>query len=175
MSVGPLRRQLESLINGFDFYNRRERMQADDLLVRQKARASLARAEERLRAVEAAWRTDNLPDPISGTALPAPAALAPLRRLEALRTRLHDTDTLLGAAPLAPADRTWARLQDQGGLLELLLERDLTLVNAAEGVLRAAAAATATDIPASLAPVETALTALDAAIRDRAADLSPPL
>ncbi len=166
---GPVRRQLEFLLNGFNFYGHRERVAADDLLVRSRAGEVLSGAGSRLDGVVAAWR-----DRALGPGVPSAEQLAPLRAAQRTRQRLQDAETMLSASPLAHADRTWARLRTESGVLDLLLQHDLALLGAAQAVRQAADGLRPDALPDGLGAVDAALERLEDSLRQRGEDLAPP-
>lgn len=159
--AGSVRRQLEYLINGFDFYGHREGLARDDLRVRTRASEALAQALSQLRAWEGQCRSRWLPPPSRAQPLPDAAALARLRELEELAAALQAAESLTRGAPLVHTDRAWERLRSSTTLLELLLEHDLGLIREADAV--AAQVAALPDVPPSPAAVD--LSGLRAALQ----------
>jgi hypothetical protein len=160
---GPARRFLESLLNGFDFYSRRERLTADDLLVRQEAARRLAEAAAAVRAARSAYAQDHVPHPTREQPLPPPEAMAPVRRAERLEAALAAAAEEVRSATLPATDRTWRRLRSDLPLLELVLEHDRQLIQAAEEARRLAAAVSGDGLAA--ADLEPAMAATEAVRR----------
>ena len=171
---GPVRRQLEYLLNGFDFYGHRERLAEDDRLVRLRAAEGLGRALAHLRRAEALARAA-LPTPTRERPWPDASALARVRDLEAVAQAVADAEARVRALPLPHLDRTWERLRSSAAALELLLEHDLGLVGAADRLAEHARAVAEDPAGAPLGPVREALAAFEAALQARQADLEAPV
>lgn len=177
--AGPLRQQLEFLLNGFSFYSRREQVSADDLLVRERAAAELGAATGALRELASAYRRRFIPDPSREQPLPPAGALAGLRAVESLRAEVADAGVRVRGQVLPALDRTWARLRTHQAALELALEFDRGLIQDAAAVRDACQRLGPGDLgpdpgaePAALAPVRLALAALERTLLARAAHLT---
>lgn len=180
-AVGPIRRQLEFLRNGYSCYAHRERARADDLLVRERAAAHLQAATATVRDLASAYRRRYIPDPSSEHPFPSGAALAGLRQIERLQSALGDAAVRVRDQALPASDRTWARLRSEHTALDLALAFDDRLILQAEAVRRACTALTAADLgpaPAEgatpLAAVGGALGELLRTLEDRGAHLALP-
>ena len=162
--AGPIRQQLEFLLNGFSFYSSRERARADDLLVRERTARALGEAAVSLRDLASAYSRRYLPPPTRGTGLPPREALAGMRAIEDLRGRVADAETRVRSQPFPASDRTWTRLRGEQAALELALAFDRRLI--AEGdAVREAAAAITLDAVAPDGPADLALHGTDLALR----------
>jgi hypothetical protein len=167
-----VRRQLEFLINGFDFYGHKERLRDDDRLVRERAASSLVDAAAAVRRAEQEARR-RLPPSTREQPFPPPDRMAIVRDLSELGRAVGDLEGRLRALPYPHADRTWARLRTEAVVLELLLEHDLALVAAADAVRAAAEAMGAEATAMSLAATRNALVRCEHAVRERWAALEP--
>jgi hypothetical protein len=173
-SPDGVRRELEFLINGFDFYGHKERLREDDRLVRERAAHSLVAAAEAVRRAEQESRR-RLPPSTREQPFPPPDRMAIVRDLGELARAVGDAEGRLRALPYPHADRTWARLQTESIVLELLLEHDLALVMAADAVRDAAAAMGGEPSAMTLAAARNALVRFEHALRERSADQEPML
>lgn len=133
MSPGAddLCRQLDALLNGTSFYAQRERLREDDRILRERISANLVEAARLVRDLSTAYRRKALPPPTREHPDPDPEALSLARSLDTLLHEIQDVDGLVRAAPFPHSDRTWQRLRSGELLLSLLLENDVTLVQAA--------------------------------------------
>ncbi len=174
MSQTPdaVRRQLEFLITGFDFYGHKERLRDDDRLVRERAAHSLVDAATAVRRAEQEARR-RLPPSTREQPFPPPERMAIVRDMTDLGRAIGDVEGRLRALPYAHADRTWARLRTESVALELLLEQDLALVAASDGVRGAAEAMGADPSAMTLAATRNALMRCEHAVRERWAALEP--
>ena len=165
--AGPPRRQLEGLLTGFDFYVHRERLRDDDRLVREWACHALADAADAVRRVESALRRA-IPSPTPHEPMPPAQDLGRLRDIGNLYRAVSDAEALVRAQPYPHTDRIWGRLRNEEALLELVLEHDLSLINAAEAVRAAAEALSAAPESGALTAVQRALDRCERALAERA-------
>lgn len=179
--AGPIRQQLDFLLNGFSFYADRDRSRADDLLVREHSAGVLSEAAASLRDLASAYSRRYLPPPTRGTGLPPREAMVGARVIEDLRGRINDAATRLRSQPFPASDRTWARLRSEQAALDLALAFDRRLIADAESVRSEAASLTLEAVAPGMA-ADTALSALDLAVRsvlstlaERAHHLDAPL
>ena len=180
MGAGPVRQQLEYLLNGFSFYSARDRLRADDLLVRQRAASALGAAAAALRDLAAEYRRGRVPDPSREHPLPPADAMAGLRAIEAVHGDAELAETAVRSQPFPAEDRTWARLRSEHGALELALSFDRTLIAAADRVQGEAAGlgvdawdAAPANPAAPLGQVRRALAELRSVLADRARHMAP--
>lgn len=134
----PFSRDLQALLNGFDFYSARERLEADDLLVRQTATDDLDSASSTVRRVRVAWASTPALRVTREHPLPSVEVMELLRLLEGLEHGIAIQAERIRTAPLPESDRTWRYLRDDTAVRDLLLQYDLQLVQAAKQVRRRA-------------------------------------
>lgn len=132
----PRGRELQALLNGFDFYSARERLAADDLLVRQTASDDLDAASGIVRRVRGNWASSPALRVTREHPLPTIEVLEMLRLLEGVEHGIAIQAERIRTATLPETDRTWRYLRSDGTLLELLLEYDLDLVKSARQIRR---------------------------------------
>ncbi len=180
-AAGPVRQQLEFLLNGFSFYARREQVRADDLLVRGRAAAALGRAGSALRDLASRYRRRFLPDPTRDDPTPPTGAMQGLRAIEGLHQDVGDAEARLRGQGFPASDRTWARLRSEHVALELALAFDRRLIAEADEVEERCRALRPEDLggepgiePAGLVPARQSLDALLRTLRERTAHLSIP-
>lgn len=169
--AGPVRQQLEFLLNGFSFYSSRERARTDDLLVRERAARALGEAAACLRDLASAYSRRFLPPPTRGSGLPSREAMAGLRAIEDLRGRVADAETRVRSQPFPASDRTWARLRGEQSALDLALAFDRRLIAESDGV-RESAGTLSVDAVAPGAAADTALVGVDLTVRSVLATLA---
>jgi hypothetical protein len=126
---GSVRRALEALLNGFDFYAHRERVGQDDLLVRNTVAEDLEACRQALRQARTLWAHAPELTPTRERPTPDPQAMEALRQVERLEREAEELATLVRTAPLPPTDRLWRRLRDDQALLELVLAHDWDMVS----------------------------------------------
>lgn len=122
---------------GFNWYRLDNQLQADDLLVRNRACGYLDDATAKLRAAEAAFRRRHLPPPTRAAPLPDPAKLRQAQEIGELRERLTAIETQIRGSAMPPDDRIQAGHRDHVQTLASLLEADTTLVGAAHEIAAA--------------------------------------
>jgi hypothetical protein len=106
-------------------------LQADDILVRNRACGHLDTAMARLRDIEAAFRKRFLPPPTRAAPVPDPLRLGEARAIAELRARIATVETQLRSAAMPPKDRIWAAHRDHIQTLAQLLNADTLLVGGA--------------------------------------------
>jgi hypothetical protein len=158
-SKNPIVQQMQLLMSGrgFNFYDNKNQARADDLLVRQRASGFLGDAGQALTAVEADFRHRFIPASTRDNPYPPADAMAKLREIGQLRTRLADLETDIRGMPVPTQDRIWWRFREERALLEQLVNFDFHLVTACSDVADRALAVTADDwnagaVPAAFAP-----------------------
>ena len=176
--AGPVRKQLEFLLNGFSFYARRDQARADDLLVRQRAAAALGHSAAALQQLAAAYRRAFLPDPTRERPVPPAGALAGLRAIDRLCSGTRDAESLLRGQGFPASDRTWARLRGEQGALDLALAFDQRLITDSDRLEQCCRAVTPEALgpepgtePAALAAAREALDGIRRTMAERAAHL----
>lgn len=167
-----IRNQLEHLINGYSFYERRTQVRADDLLLRQHVAASLDQATATLRAKHgrvAATAAVSREQP-----MPPAEVLQALRALDGARRSLDDLATLVRAAPLGAMDRTHERLRRNLDVLAGLWTADLRCAELGGQISAQARAVDEAQRPvAGLDVLDGLLAGLASAVRDRDTLLLP--
>lgn len=178
-SRNPVMQRLQGLLSGggYNFYDKANLARADDLLVRQRAGASLTEAAQRLRTLEANYRHAYLLPVTRDAPLPPAAALEKLRAFTRLAERLRGLESDIRGMAVPAQDKFWWRLRQEVSLLNALIAFDDCLVQDAAGIERVVARWTlerwhSEDLTASLAPQVQMLSEL---IRDRQRLLQQPL
>ena len=130
----PILRQLDLLLTGygFNYYNDKNKMRSDDLLVRQKAAALLGDAASALTAMEAEFQRRYVPPSTREQPFPPREVLDSLRDLENLRAKVQDLAAAIRSMPVPAQDKVWWRLRSERALLDRLLQYDLALVGQAQ-------------------------------------------
>jgi hypothetical protein len=117
---------------GFNWYRSETTLQADDVLVRTRAGASLTAALARLAEIERLFRHRHMPPPTRQLPFPDPGRVQELRRIEALRAQVSALETKVRGSPMPPADRVSLRHHDHEAVLARLVEADTDMVGAAD-------------------------------------------
>jgi hypothetical protein len=126
----PIRGQLANLLGayGYNLYDQKNRLRADDLLVREKAAEQLGEAANCLRSLRTAFSRRFLPPPTRENPSPPPERLAQLREIARLQERLADLETRIRSMAVPTQDRVWERVRSEKLLLSQLLVHDYNLV-----------------------------------------------
>ncbi|HWE60387.1 MAG TPA: hypothetical protein VHB98_01625 [Chloroflexota bacterium] len=132
--TNPLRQQLDLLLTGYgyNFYNAKNTMRADDLLVRQKAADALGQAAATLAALQEAYQRRYAPPGTREQPFPPPECLEHLREIGYARERILTLAGDIRGMPVPTQDRTWWRYRGERALLGSLLEYDRALVGQSE-------------------------------------------
>jgi hypothetical protein len=143
--TNPVLQQLDLLLTGYgyNFYNAKNRMRADDLLVRQKAAETLGLAANALGALQGDYQRRYVPPGTREQPFPPPEQMERLREIGQARDRLSTLAAEIRGMPVPVQDRTWARIRDERSLLESLLQFDRALVGQIEELARTARELTA--------------------------------
>ncbi|HEX6799834.1 MAG TPA: hypothetical protein VF116_19140 [Ktedonobacterales bacterium] len=167
---GPVRQQLTNLLGayGYNLYDDKNRMRADDLLVRGQAAAALGEATNALRDLRAAYRRQFIPPPSREQPYPPADRMAQLDAMARLQERAADLETRIRNMAVPPTDRVWARFRDEARLLGDLLLHDYALIAPAMA-LRDQALALTPDAwsPAAASALNQEAAQLEAGIRAR--------
>ena len=141
----PVSRELSLMLSGYGYnlYNDRNRMRADDLLVRQQAAAALADAANALRTLRTDYRRRFIPPPTREQPEPPRDRLDQLSTMTRLQDRLADLETRVRSMPVPPTDKVWERFRREQTLLAELLTHDYNLIAPSREVHDAAQALTA--------------------------------
>ena len=167
----PILQQLDLLLlgYGFNFYRDENRMRADDLLIRQKACASLGSAARRMNNLAGDFQTQVIPRPTRENPYPSTELSTLLECLNNLAQRISNTAAAIQGLPAPAQDRIWRQLRDEKDLLSRLLESDLAFIQQAAEVDRNAASLKVGEIktPGAVQPLIAALDQVDAACTRR--------
>jgi len=175
-SGDPLVQALQVLVGtpGYNHYDDRNRMRADDLLVRQRASGALAEGARALAALEVEYRRRFLPPATRETPYPTAEAMEALRALGRLRARLDDLASQIVGMTVPAQDKFWSRFRDEKMTLTRLLDLDyqLLLQTGAAGQEARALTADAWHAGAAQPQFDDLLSPLDALIHGRQQFLS---
>lgn len=170
----PVSRELSLMLSGYGYnlYNDRNRMRADDLLVRQQAAGALADAANALRTLRTEYRRRFVPPPTREQPEPPRDRLDQLSAMTRLQDRLAELETRVRSMPVPPTDTVWERFRREQTLLAELLTHDYNLVTPCREVRDAAQALSAgtwtADSAAALDTLDRLAGRIEQAIRARA-------
>ena len=135
-SNNPVTQQLQLLLTGYgyNFYNSTNQARADDLLVRERASYHLAQAAAMLANLRSEYQVRFIPPLTRANPDPPQEAMAQIRQMEAVQQELSAIESHIRGMSVPTQDRIWQRFRQEQGLLEQLLNFDLTLVRACEQV-----------------------------------------
>jgi hypothetical protein len=163
--------QLELLMSGrgFNFYDSKNQARADDLLVRQRASGFLSEACQALTALEPVFRQQFIPPSTRENPFPPAEAMAKLREIGQLRTKIADLETQIRSMSVPTQDKIWWRFRDERTLLEQLVGYDYQLVRECSDIADAVRAVSADDWNGRSVSTEFApkLNQLQSSIRER--------
>ena len=171
---GAVRQALSNLLGayGYNLYDDKNRMRADDLLVRGQAAAALSEAANALRDLRAAYHRQFIPPASREQPFPPADRMAQLGAMARLQERAADLETRIRNMPVPPTDRVWARFRDEARLLSDLLLHDYALIAPAVALRDQALALTPdTWTPEGAAALNQAAAQVEAGIRARQAFL----
>ncbi|HET6383581.1 MAG TPA: hypothetical protein VFJ58_09340 [Armatimonadota bacterium] len=174
---GFFRQRLHLLMTGYGYnlYDSVNRARADDLLVRQRACASLGDAAGHLREVAGDFTRRFIPPASRDQPFPPADRMEQLRDLDRLREEVEVPGSHIRGMSAPTEDRTWARFRDEATALEHLLGCDYELISQSRGIADRAAALTAeTWSLETAAELRSLLATLRAAARDRERYLTTP-
>lgn len=128
--LDPIRHQLTLLLTayGYNLYENKNRLRADDLLVREKAAEALTEAANAFRSLRTDYRRRFLPPATRENPNPPPERLEQLRSMDALQTRLGDLATRIRSMPVPTQDRVWEHFRREKTLLSDLVRHDYNLI-----------------------------------------------
>ena len=129
-SGDPLVQKLQVLVGtpGYNHYDDRNRMRADDLLVRQRASGALAEGARALASLEVEYRQRFIPAATRTDPYAPVGALESLRAVGRLRARLDDLAAQIVTMPVPTQDKTWWHFRDEQTTLARLLDFDYQLL-----------------------------------------------
>jgi hypothetical protein len=132
--TNPLVQQLDLLLTGYgyNFYNTKNVMRADDLLVRQKAAEALGRAAGDLGTLQAEYQRRYVPPSTREQPFPPAESLERLREIGQAREQILTLASDIRGMPVPTQDRTWGRIRSERALLASLLQYDRALVGQSE-------------------------------------------
>lgn len=167
----PVSRELTLMLSayGYNLYNDRNRMRADDLLVRQQAAAALADAANALRTLRTEYRRRFVPPPTREQPEPPRDRLDQLSAITQLQDRLANLEARVRSMSVPPTDKVWERFRHEQTLLAELLTYDYNLIAPCREARDAAQALTAdTWSVESAGSLERLASQIEQAIRARA-------
>ena len=173
---GPIRQQMTQLLGayGYNLYNDKNRVRADDLLVREQAASALGDAANALRGLRTEYRRRFVPPPTRDTPDPPRERLDQLAEITRAQDRLADLETRIRGMPVPPHDRVWERFRKEQTLLTELLTYDYNLVAPCRETRDQAQALTAETWSAEpAASLNKLADQIERAIRGRATFLQP--
>ena len=177
--TNPVLQQLDLLLTGYgyNFYNVKNQMRADDLLVRQKAAETLGLAANALGALQGDYQRRYVPPGTREQPFPPPERMERLREIGQARERLSTLAAEIRGMPVPTQDRTWWRLRDERSLLESLLQYDRTLIGRIEELALLARGLTANAWQSGelYTGLEAQIEQLAAVIQERRRPLQTPL
>ena len=165
---GALRKLALNLFHGYGytFYKLENELRQDDQRVRQLACSLLQRARTALGEAENAYRREMIPPPSRAVPFPDAALVAQAKRLEALALAVSALEAQVRAQPVPGNDLMTRRYHNEAARLAELSERDLLLVEDAQGLCNAVEG----QGHAALLPEAAAIDARIAALRQRLTD-----
>lgn len=172
--AGPVQQVAINLFYGwgYNFYRKENQLRADDLLVRSKVSEILSEARRAVSSAEGGFRTEFLPPPSRDRPRPDAEALVSARALEALVASITAAEGRIRALPTPENDRIAQRHRNERDTLERLLDADRNFVGAAESLRILVDGQDAAWILGALGDIKAHLSAIDAAVRLRAAILT---
>lgn len=131
MALDPVKHTLTNLLTGYGYnlYESKNRIRADDLLVREKAAEMLADGQNTLRSLRTAFQKRFIPPLTRENPSPPPERMAQLRELANLNGRLEDLATSIRSMAVPTQDRVWEHFRSEKGLLVQLLQQDYNLIS----------------------------------------------
>jgi len=141
----PVVQQIELLLSGYgyNFYSKKNQTRADDLLVRQKAGASLSEAEHALASLQSDYQRLYIPPATRDNPYPPPATLRKLRDFGLLRARVSDLEARVRGMAVPSSDKVWRRYYEEQARLNVLLDFDYRLLTATGKIAEQVGALTA--------------------------------
>ena len=139
--VDPVVQHLQQLLNGcgYNFYANKNQARADDLLVRQKACASLSRAAASLGQLAIDFQRARIPPPSRDHPFPPSDLIGLLASIKNASQEVLRLEAVVRGMSVPSNDATWQRYREELSLLTLLLEFDVGLITKADAVEQAAA------------------------------------
>ncbi len=163
--------ELEHLMlgGGFNYYRIENQLRADDLLVRQRAGASLGLAAAKLGQLAEQFQRTCMPAPTRDCPYPPAEVMEQLNALRRLRQRIITSNSLLQGLSCPAQDKIWRRLRDEQTLLNSLLQADIAMLRQASELEQQVQALTAQGwkSPDAGAAIESACDRWDQTIRAR--------
>ena len=128
--IDPIKHTLTNLLTGYGYnlYENKNRLRADDLLVREKAAEMLSEGATSLRNLRTAFHKRFIPPPTRDNPNPPPERMAQLRAMAALMDRLEDLATRIRSMSVPTQDRVWEHFRNEKALLAQLVQQDYNLV-----------------------------------------------
>ncbi len=125
--AGPVKQLVVSTLYGwgFNFYDKKNQLRADDLLVRAHLSELLKQAAGKMRMLAADFRREHLGAPTREHPYPDAGAAERSREMERVITRCDKIDTAVRAGESPATDRVMQRHRDEEETLQALLRADL--------------------------------------------------
>ncbi len=158
-------------------YGERVRLRQDDLLIRSRASAALARAATVLRDLAARYRAERIPPATREQPFPPAEAMRGLQAIEQLERSVQEVEVQVRSAPLPPEDAVWERLRSARLQLDTVVLMDIALIEQSEAVEALAASLSLDGAAGAAAAAQTlgdALSNVRATLRKRTDLLSAP-
>lgn len=135
-SDDPVVQQLQLLLTGYgyNFYNIKNQVRADDLLVRERASYHLAQSADMLTNLRGAYQRRYIPPLTRANPDPPQEALAQVREMEDIQQAISNVESHIRGMSVPTQDRIWWRFRQEQPLLIQLLHFDLALVHTSEQV-----------------------------------------
>lgn len=143
----PIIKQLQLLLTGYgyNFYDRKNQVHADDILVRQKAGSSLNQAAELLSQLAVDYQRRYIPPATRENPWPSAEAMTRLNAIKTLRDDVSSLEVHIRSMSVPSQDRVWWRYRDELSLLQQLLSFDLGLISESEAIYTQVRGLTADD------------------------------
>jgi hypothetical protein len=154
---------------GYNFYDDKNKMRADDLLVRQKASAALADAAQTLTTLDSEFRRRYVPPASRQNPFPPADVMEQVREIGRVRDRARDLSSRILTMPAPAQDKVWFRFRQEATLLTELFTFDYNMVEQTQQFCEKIAAITADTWRAGgqASTLESALSTLEMTIKDR--------
>lgn len=168
--IDPIKHTLTNLLTGYGYnlYENKNRLRADDLLVREKAAEMVSEGAIAMRSLRTAFQKRYIPPPTRENPSPPPERLAQLREMADLMGRLEDLATRIRSMSVPTQDRVWEHFRNERTLLAQLLQQDYNLVAPCHELRDAVQRLTPGDwTDATAASLQTTADRIEQAIRTR--------
>lgn len=123
---------------GYNFYDARNVMRANDQLVRGRSSDALGAAGATLDKLQKAYTEVAFPEATRAQPYPPADVMRNIRSIEALRKRTLGLSSSIAAAETPATDAVWFRCRDERTVLSALVAYDIGLATGADAVASAA-------------------------------------